>query len=117
MIQITLKHKAQILYKGEGLELSPLGFTVAVPMADADLFSDKDGRYIHFDVELNLTPYKSSDFISASCKVASVRRVSQERCNLDIRFADMEQGGYHQIAAFLQADNPAISSEPEQLAG
>ena len=116
MIQITLKHGERILFEGEGLELSPLGFSVNMPMEQAECFRDESGRFIRFDIEMKLRPYKSSEYISGQGVINSVRRVSQSNCGVSIRFADLEQGGYHLIAQFL-TEETASSPAAEQMVG
>lgn len=113
MIQITLKHINDILFEGEALELSPLGISVNMPLDQAECFRDSSGRFIRFDLELNLQPYKSKDSIGGQGVIHSVRRVSQNHCNVSIRFANLAQGGYHQIALHL-ASEPS-EAQPEQL--
>ncbi len=115
MIQITLKHIDDILFEGEALELSPLGISVNMPIDQAECFRDGSGRFIRFDLELNLQPYKSKDHISGQGIINSVRRVSQNHCSVSIRFADLAQGGYHQIAHHLASEQP--EAQAEQLVG
>lgn len=115
MIQITLKHTDNILFKGAVLEISPLGIDVHMPMDHTECFRDASGRYIRFDLELNLRPYKSKDHISGQGTIHSVRRVSQDHCHVSIRFANLSPSGYHQIAHHIASDQ--IEVESEQLVG
>lgn len=125
-MKITLNNEYQQLYCGDITDLSPLGFAIEVGLSESDRFRDNTGRFICFDIELDLFPGSADDAVTGKAMVQSVRRISQQQNSLMIRFMDLEQGAYRAIAESLSA-SAAIeyaqqedSSEPDfpqQLAG
>lgn len=117
MIQVILKHGTNIFFEGAGLDLTPLGFMVNMPIKQAECFRDESGRYIRFDIELKLRPYQSAECVSGQGQIHAVRRVSQLDCAVAVRFADLEQGGYHQIAQCIAESAPAAGQTVVQMLG
>ena len=101
-MRITLTQRGRVLFCGTVTDLSPLGFTVALPIAQVDDFRDDGGRFVRFDIELQLSA-ADGDYVTGEATVKSVHRVSQQNCGMDVRFIDLNQGAYRQIAEYLSA--------------
>ena len=101
-MEITLKTNNKMLYQGVISELTPLGFTVEVPLADTDLFRDESGRFIQFDIELKETQGRGiQQVVAGQGVVKAVRRVSQQCCGMSVRFINLDQGSYRVIAQWI----------------
>jgi len=108
-MEITLKTNNKMLYRGAISDITPLGFTVEVPLAETDLFRDDSGRFIQFDIELKETQGKGiPQVVVGQGVVKAVRRVSQQCCGMSVRFINLDQGSYRVIAQWItpQADTP-----------
>ena len=122
-MKIRITNHQQELYCGAIANLSPLGFSIEVGLSESQCFRDSSGRFICFDIELELLGGVSDGGVTGKAMVQSVRRISQQQNSLMIRFMNLEQGAYRTIAeslttpASVSSTNSSHSHFPQQLAG
>ena len=87
-------------------QLTPRGMTVEALRDDIDqILPPDEARFGQFPMKLTL-PFKRSNVMSitTSCKLVSIRRISQVKFRADFQFLDLTNEGHRLIAVFLQND-------------
>lgn len=110
MDDVLLKDKNEILLRGKVSDISPMGVECDVELDDMDRLRDESGKFRKLDLEVKVQPHSGDCAVSGSGMVYSVRRISQSRCMVVIRFIDLEQNGYRLISEHL-SPSPLMASE------
>ena len=110
MEDVILRARDEISLRGKVSDISPMGIECDVELSDMQLLRNDAGKYRQFDLEMTLTSHSGRCSVSGSGVVYSVRRISQSRCMVTIRFSEIEQNGYRLISEHL-APNPVVDLE------
>ncbi len=110
MEDVILKSHDEILLRGKVSDISPIGIECDVELSDMQLLRNQAGKYRQFDLEVTLAAHSGRCSVCGSGVVYSVRRISQSRCMVTIRFREIEQNGYRLISEYL-TPNPVVDLE------
>jgi|GEM_PF-1029348 len=108
MENVLLKENEEILLHGSVCELTPMGFDCDVTLDNMNSLRDESGKFKYLNVEILLRTHAGECSVSGSGWVHSVRRISQQRCVVTVRFKEMEQNGYKLISEHL-SPNPVVN--------
>lgn len=101
--KVVLKHKNHVLFDGDAIDITPLGFNCELIPEESEKFCGKGGKYINFDIELLLTSYSGERWVSAQGMVYVIRRISQEKCCMTLRFVKLEPYACRMIAEHISS--------------
>ena len=108
MANIILKNSDEVLLKGIVSDLSPLGVECDIELDGLERLRSECGKFRVLDIEIQLKSHGRNSTVSGTGNVYSVRRISQSRCMVNIRFTAMEQNSLNLISGH-KANKDVIS--------
>jgi len=108
MARILLKENDSAILYGNVKDITPMGVECDVELEDMDCLRNDAGKYKSLELEINVSTHRGQSSISGSGCVYSVRRISQKRCMVNIRFTGLEQNGYRMISEHM-SPTPVVS--------
>lgn len=104
MANILLKSNDEVLIHGSVSDLTPLGVECDVDFAGLESLRNEYGKFKTLDIEVQLKSHGRNNTVCGTGNVYSVRRISQSRCMINIRFTSLEQNGFNLISAQNKTD-------------
>lgn len=98
MANIILKNNDEVLLKGVVSDLSPLGVECDMELDGLERLRTECGKFRPLDIEIQIKSHGRNGTVRGSGNVYSVRRISQSRCMVNIRFTAMEQNSLNLIS-------------------
>ncbi|WP_430462450.1 hypothetical protein ACQUQU_06595 [Thalassolituus sp. LLYu03] len=97
MANILLKDNDEVLLTGAVSDLTPLGVECGVELEGLERLRNDAGKFRTLNIEIQLRSHGRNSTVCGTGNVYSVRRISQDRCMVNIRFISMEQNAVNLI--------------------